>query len=84
MFNWLKLFQSKNYNLNLKKLDLKKIETRLHGRTYKKLAEFIYDMQKMFDNCRVYNAQQSQYYQCAETLEGFFVSKIRLFRENSK
>ncbi|KAJ6220885.1 hypothetical protein RDWZM_006697 [Blomia tropicalis] len=65
-------------------VDLKKIETRLHGRTYKKLAEFIYDMQKMFDNCRVYNAQQSQYYQCAETLEGFFVSKIRLFRENSK
>ena len=62
-------------------LDLKKIETRLNSRSYKKLAEFVYDVQKMFDNCRIYNAQASQYYECAEILEGFFVSKVKEFRE---
>lgn len=58
-----------------------KIENRLNSRSYKKLAEFIYDMNKIFDNCRIYNARNSLYYQSAEILEEFFVSKIKALQD---
>lgn len=63
-------------------LDLKQMESKLESNTYTKLAEFIGDMTKIFDNCRYYNPKESSFYKCAEALESFFVQKIKSFREN--
>lgn len=46
------------------------------------LSEFIADMTKIFDNCRFYNPKESPFYRCAESLEGYFVQKIKNFRES--
>lgn len=58
------------------------MESKLESNTYTKLAEFIGDMTKIFDNCRYYNPKESSFYKCAEALESFFVQKIKSFREN--
>lgn len=62
--------------------DLQKIETKINNKTYKMLSEFIADMTKIFDNCRFYNPKESPFYRCAESLEGYFVQKIKNFRES--
>lgn len=63
---------------------MKTIETRLKSKTYKSFAEFIYDMNKIFDNCRIYNGSTSEYYQYAETLKEYFNTKVEEFRENDR
>ncbi|XP_054160935.1 nucleosome-remodeling factor subunit BPTF-like [Oppia nitens] len=65
-------------------IDLKTVESRINRENYESLAQFIGDITKMFDNCRYYNARNSPFFQCAEQLEAFFVSKIKTFRENMK
>lgn len=62
--------------------DLQKVENKVDNQTYHTLSEFIGDMTKIFDNCRYYNPKESQFYRCAESLESFFVQKIKFFREN--
>lgn len=62
--------------------DLQKIETKINNKEYNKLSEFIGDMTKIFDNCRFYNPKESPFYRCAESLEGYFVQKIKYFRES--
>lgn len=62
--------------------DLQKVETKINDKSYTKLSEFIADMTKIFDNCRFYNPKESPFYRCAEILEGFFVQKIKHFRES--
>lgn len=68
--------------------DLTTIDLRVTDRKYKNLSEFIGDMTKIFDNCRYYNPKESPFYKCAESLESFFVSKVKYLRdrlvENSK
>lgn len=61
--------------------DLQKIENKINEHTYNKLSEFIGDMTKIFDNCRYYNPKESQFYKCAESLEAYFVNKIKFLRE---
>lgn len=74
-FNYFILFNFLQY------LDLQKIENKLDTNVYTKLSEFIGDMTKIFDNCRYYNPKDSSFYKCAETLEAYFVQKIKNFRE---
>lgn len=62
--------------------DLQKIETKINNKSYNKLSEFIADMTKIFDNCRFYNPKESPFYRCAESLEGFFLQKIKTLRES--
>lgn len=62
-------------------LDLQTIELRINDRSYKKLSEFIGDMTKIFDNCRYYNPKESPFFKCAESLETYFVHKIKCLRE---
>lgn len=62
--------------------DLQKIDRKINDRIYTTLSEFISDMTKIFDNCRYYNPKESPFYRCAESLEGYFVQKIKFFREN--
>lgn len=61
--------------------DLQTIELRINDRSYKKLSEFIGDMTKIFDNCRYYNPRESPFFKCAESLETYFVHKIKSLRE---
>ncbi|GFQ93826.1 nucleosome-remodeling factor subunit NURF301, partial [Trichonephila clavata] len=65
------------YKVIKEPMDLKTVEQRLNSHTYKKLADFIGDMTKIFDNCRYYNPRSSPFYNCAEMLESFFVQKIK-------
>ncbi|XP_008553074.1 nucleosome-remodeling factor subunit NURF301 isoform X1 [Microplitis demolitor] len=69
------------YKIIKEPMDLQTIEFRINSRSYKKLSEFIGDMTKIFDNCRYYNQKESQFFKCAESLETFFVHKIKSLRE---
>ncbi|XP_070135859.1 nucleosome-remodeling factor subunit NURF301 isoform X3 [Drosophila bipectinata] len=70
------------YKVIKEPMDLKKMGSKLESNAYTKLAEFIGDMTKIFDNCRYYNPKESSFYKCAEALESYFVQKIKTFREN--
>ncbi|XP_061402352.1 nucleosome-remodeling factor subunit NURF301 [Musca vetustissima] len=69
------------YKVIKEPMDLKQIEEKLNKGAYSKLSEFIGDMTKIFDNCRYYNPKESSFYKCAETLESYFVQKIKNFRD---
>jgi len=62
-------------------MDLLSLQRRVDARLYKRLGDFVKDVMKIFDNCRYYNAPDSPFYRCAETLEIFFVDKLKAFRE---
>ncbi|XP_050072820.1 uncharacterized protein LOC126560913 [Anopheles maculipalpis] len=70
------------YRVIKEPMDLQKIETKIDSKIYQTLSEFIGDMTKIFDNCRYYNPKESPFYRCAESLESFFVQKIKHFREH--
>ena len=61
--------------------DLQKIENKINDQVYTKLSEFIGDMTKIFDNCRYYNPKESPFFKCAESLEAYFVNKIKCLRD---
>lgn len=61
-------------------MDLRMIERKILDRRYAKLLEFIGDVTKIFDNCRYYNAKESNIARCATTLETFFVPRLRSLR----
>ncbi|XP_034937972.1 nucleosome-remodeling factor subunit NURF301 isoform X2 [Chelonus insularis] len=69
------------YKVIKEPMDLQTIELRINDKSYKKLSEFIGDMTKIFDNCRYYNPKESPFFKCAETLETYFVHKIKSLRE---
>ncbi|XP_033322004.1 nucleosome-remodeling factor subunit NURF301 E(bx) isoform X1 [Megalopta genalis] len=69
------------YKVIKEPMDLQTIDLRINDRSYKKLSEFIGDMTKIFDNCRYYNPKESPFFKCAESLETYFVHKIKSLRE---
>ncbi|XP_022247065.1 LOW QUALITY PROTEIN: nucleosome-remodeling factor subunit BPTF-like [Limulus polyphemus] len=69
------------YKVIKEPMDLRTIEKRIQEHQYEKLADFIGDMTKIFDNCRYYNPRNSPFYHCAEILESYFVQRIKAFRE---
>lgn len=69
------------YKVIKEPMDLQTIELRITERSYKKLSEFIGDMTKIFDNCRYYNPRESPFFKCAESLEAYFVQKIKCLRD---
>ena len=52
---------------------------RLKNKYYCSKKLFIADMQRIFSNCRAYNAADTEYVKGANTLERFFFNKIREF-----
>ncbi|XP_039292245.1 nucleosome-remodeling factor subunit NURF301 isoform X2 [Nilaparvata lugens] len=69
------------YKVIKEPMDLQTIELRITDRSYKKLSEFIGDMTKIFDNCRYYNPKESPFFKCAESLEAYFVQKVKGLRD---
>ncbi|XP_060074835.1 nucleosome-remodeling factor subunit NURF301-like [Ylistrum balloti] len=62
-------------------MDLMTVERRLQKKKYSKLKDFVKDVTKIFDNCRLYNPTDTPFYQCAEVLETFFVQKLKSVKE---
>ncbi|XP_069124363.1 nucleosome-remodeling factor subunit BPTF-like isoform X2 [Argopecten irradians] len=62
-------------------MDLTTVERRLQKKKYHKLKDFVKDVTKIFDNCRLYNPTDTPFYQCAEVLETFFVQKLKSVKE---
>ena len=58
-------------------MDLKTMTDKLRGKQYMTRKAFITDAQKVFNNCRTYNAPETEYYKCANSLERFFVNKMK-------
>lgn len=58
-------------------LDLKTLDKNVEKDAYPTMEEFKHDVQKIFDNCRVYNAESTPYSKCAKIVEDFFKEKLR-------
>ena len=63
-------------------MDLRLIETKIQERRYQRLLDFIGDVTKIFDNCRYYNAKESNIARCATSLESFFVPRLKMLRSS--
>lgn len=49
---------------------------------YPSLEDFRCDVQKIFDNCRTYNAEGTSYAKCANRLEKYFIQRYKVWTEN--
>ena len=58
-------------------MDIKTMSDRLKNKYYVNKRLFNADMSRIFANCRAYNSPDTEYYKCANTLERFYVNKMR-------
>jgi nucleosome-remodeling factor subunit BPTF len=61
--------------------DLQTIENRVNQHYYERLCDFVGDITRIFENCRLFNQPTTQIAKCAESLESFFAQKLVLLRE---
>ncbi|KAL3875950.1 hypothetical protein ACJMK2_033849 [Sinanodonta woodiana] len=62
-------------------MDLNTLQSNLDNREYVRLADFVKDVTKIFDNCRLYNPPDTSFYQCAEVLETYFVQRLKALKD---
>jgi histone acetyltransferase len=65
------------YDIIKDPIDLQAMENRLEDNYYRTLDIFVSDFRLLVDNCRTYNAKDTQYYACADNLEAFFKKIMR-------
>lgn len=65
-------------------VDLQTVETRVNQHHYNRLSEFVGDVTRIFENCRLFNQPNTQVAKCAESLESFFAQKLGLLREKMR
>jgi len=58
-------------------MDMKTMSERLKANYYVNKRLFIADMKRMFTNCKAYNAPETEYYNCANVLDRFFINKCK-------
>lgn len=58
------------------------MDTNVETDVYQTMDEFIGDVQKIFDNCRIYNAEGTNYARCANRLERYFKERLRVWWKN--
>lgn len=63
-------------------LDLTTLEENVKADSYPTMEDFIKDTQKIFDNCKTYNAEDTEYAKCGVKLERFFYEKLRSINKN--
>lgn len=63
--------------------DLRTMTDRLKSGYFSSKKLFIADMMRIFTNCRTYNAPETEYYKCANTVERFFLSKVKELRKTN-
>ncbi|KAI8969224.1 hypothetical protein BDF20DRAFT_907941 [Mycotypha africana] len=71
------------YDIIKEPMDLATLEENVKNDAYPKWEDFIKDTRKIFDNCRVYNAEDTEYAKCAARLEKFFNDKLRTAKRKS-
>lgn len=64
-------------------MDLSTMEVKLENNRYEKMENFIYDARLIFNNCRMYNGENTSYFKYANRLEKFFNNKIKEIPEYS-
>jgi len=60
------------YDVIKEPMDLSTVENRLKKDYYRTKDIFISDVRLIFDNCRTYNRESTEYYECANKLEEYF------------
>lgn len=65
------------YISNAKLIDLATLEENVKADAYPTMEDFVKDTQKIFDNCKLYNAEDTEYAKCSVKLERFFNEKLR-------
>lgn len=61
-------------------LDLSKVEMKLNKHQYERYVDFIHDVAKIFENCRLFNPAESTFCKCANALEKLFVEKLKTLK----
>jgi len=61
-------------------MDLKTMTERFKANYYVNKRLFIADMKRMLTNCKAYNAPETEYYNCANSLDRFFQNKLKEYR----
>ena len=59
--------------------DLSALEANVDNDVYSTMDLFIKDAQKIFDNCRTYNAETTSYAKCANRLERYFKERVKVW-----
>ncbi|KAF9582558.1 histone acetyltransferase [Lunasporangiospora selenospora] len=62
-------------------MDLSTLESNVDADVYETLDDFGRDCKKIFDNCRLYNAESTPYVKCANKLEKVFKDKLKEWKE---
>jgi histone acetyltransferase len=60
-------------------LDISALEANVENDVYSTMDMFIKDAQKIFDNCRTYNAETTSYAKCANRLERYFKERLKVW-----
>lgn len=71
------LFQFSHLNFSFPVTDLKTMGERLKNRYYTHRKLFMADMARMLANCRHYNEPDTEYCKCANSLERFYIAKMK-------
>ncbi|CAI4735573.1 BDN_1c_G0031670.mRNA.1.CDS.1 [Saccharomyces cerevisiae] len=71
------------YDFIKEPMDLSTMEIKLESNKYQKMEDFIYDARLVFNNCRMYNGENTSYYKYANRLEKFFNNKVKEIPEYS-
>ncbi len=58
-------------------IDLATLEENVKADAYPTMEDFVKDTQKIFENCKLYNAEDTEYARCSAKLERFFNEKLR-------
>lgn len=66
-------------SLTISFLDLNTLEQNVENDVYATMDDFVRDTQKIFDNCRMYNAESTNYARCANQLEKYFRERLKLW-----
>lgn len=64
------------YEVIKEPIDMQVIEQRLKNGFYRTHHIFMADFRRMFDNCRIYNKPDTEYYKCAENMEARFKEEM--------
>ncbi|OAC98768.1 hypothetical protein MUCCIDRAFT_75234 [Mucor lusitanicus CBS 277.49] len=71
------------YDVITEPMDLTLLDENVESDKYRTMDEFKRDVQKIFDNCRAYNAESTNYTRCANRLERYFKERLRVWTNNA-
>ncbi|GAA5872816.1 hypothetical protein JCM16303_006842 [Sporobolomyces ruberrimus] len=69
------------YDVIKEPMDFATMESKLEGNSYATLDQFIYDARLIFNNCRSYNDNQSNYVKNANKLETYLNEQLRVYTD---